>query len=205
MKRLGILLCLVCVLALTACGKVDYSQVPNPEATITMADGRTMKFELYVAKAPNTVANFVELANSGFYDGLTFHRVVPGLLIQGGDPLGNGTGGPGYSIEGEFYENKFYDNDIPHERGTISMARVPDEINSAGSQFFIMHGTNYGYDGSYAAFGKMMDEEGLGVLDELAAVSVDSHDVPIKPQVIASIRVDTKGFDYKPVKIEEDD
>ena len=155
----------------------------NPIATITMADGRTMKAELYPDKAPNTVNNFISLANQGFYDGLVFHRVIPGFMIQGGCPNGTGTGGPGYQIKGEFASNGV-DNPIKHTRGVISMARAMDP-NSAGSQFFIMHQDAPHLDGSYAAFGKVT--EGMDVVDEIASVRTDWNDKPLQPQVIKEI------------------
>ena len=170
-----------------------------PIATITMKDGGVMKLELYPDVAPNTVKNFISLANSGFYDGLIFHRVIANFMIQGGDPKGNGTGGPGYSIKGEFTDNGF-ENNLKHTRGVISMARAynPD---SAGSQFFIMH-VDYPYlDGQYASFGKLI--EGFTVLDQIAAVKTNSNDKPITDVVIESIRVETFGVDYgEPEKIQ---
>ncbi len=164
----------------------------NPIATITMKDGGVMKIELYPDVAPNTVKNFISLANKGFYDGLTFHRIIAGFMIQGGDPNGVGNGGPGYSIKGEFSSNGFK-NDLKHKRGVISMARTmaPD---SAGSQFFIMH-ADYPYlDGEYAAFGMML--EGFDVLDAIATVETNRNDAPLSPVVIDTIRVETFGVDY---------
>lgn len=208
MKRIiAALLVMICVLAVTGCGKKDpYEGIPNPVATITLEDGREMRFELYVQKAPNTVANFVSLANSGYYDGLSFYRVLPGCLIQSGDQTGDGTGNPGYTIKGEFAENGFEGNDISHMRGTISMARLED-YDSAGSQFFILQGSYPEYNGRYAAFGKIMDNESLDVLDSVASVHVDVHQRPLEPTYIEKIRVDTKGYDYTPVvtEIEEDE
>lgn len=170
----------------------------NPIATITMKDGGVMKLELYPDVAPNTVKNFISLANSGFYDGLIFHRVIAGFMIQGGDPNGNGMGGPGYSIKGEFSGNGFT-NDLKHSRGVISMARAMDP-DSAGSQFFIMH-VDYPYlDGQYAAFGMMT--EGFTVLDSIATTETDRNDKPLNPVVIDTIRVETFGVDYgEPEKI----
>ena len=170
----------------------------NPIATITMKDGGVMKLELYPDVAPNTVKNFISLANSGFYDGLIFHRVIAGFMIQGGDPNGNGMGGPGYSIKGEFTGNGFT-NDLKHSRGVISMARAMDP-DSAGSQFFIMH-VDYPYlDGQYAAFGMMT--EGFTVLDSIATTETDRNDRPLNPVVIDTIRVETFGVDYgEPEKI----
>ncbi len=164
----------------------------KPIATITMKDGGVMKLELYPDVAPNTVKNFISLANSGFYDGLTFHRIIAGFMIQGGDPLGNGMGGPDYSIKGEFASNGF-ENNLNHTRGVISMARAQNP-DSAGSQFFIMH-VDYPYlDGQYASFGMMT--EGFTVLDKIATVQTDRNDKPVNPVVIDTIRVETFGVDY---------
>ena len=151
--------------------------------TITMEDGKEIKLELYPEAAPITVQNFIDLVNKGFYNGLTFHRVIPGFMIQGGCPKGNGTGGPGYQIKGEFAQNGVK-NPIRHTRGVISMARsmMPD---SAGSQFFIMHQDAPHLDGAYAAFGKVI--EGMDTVDAIAAVPTDWNDTPVKPQVIRTI------------------
>lgn len=165
----------------------------NPVATIEMEDGGIIKVELFPEIAPNTVRNFISLANSGFYDGLTFHRVIPGFMIQGGDPAGNGSGGPDYDIYGEFSNNDF-ENDLKHERGVISMARSMD-MNSAGSQFFIMHEDSPHLDGDYAAFGKVT--EGLDEVDKIASVERDMNDKPKEDVVIKSITVDTFGVEYK--------
>lgn len=178
---------------------------PNPVATITMSDGAQMRFELYPDKAPNTVANFISLANGGKYNNRQFFRVVAGVLIQGGDPEDNGTGGPGYTIRGEFSENGFKGNDISHQRGTISMARQSG-YDTAGSQFFIMQGSYSEYDGKYAAFGRAADEQTLSVLDAIAAQPTDSNYLPLTRQVIRSVSVDTFGVDYgEPQKIENED
>ncbi len=158
----------------------------NLTVTITMKDGGVMKGELYPDIAPVTVENFKKLANDRFYDGLTFHRIIKGFMIQGGDPEGNGTGGPGYSIKGEFSTNGFQ-NDLLHKRGVLSMARSADP-DSAGSQFFIMHRDAPHLDGSYASFGLIT--EGLDVLDAIAEVDTDWNDMPRTPQKIASIRVE---------------
>ena len=163
-----------------------------PVATIEMADGGVMTLELYPDIAPNTVANFIELANSGFYDGVIFHRVISGFMIQGGDPTGTGMGGPGYSIEGEFTSNGF-ENPLSHTRGVISMARTMDP-NSAGSQFFIMHADAPQLDGQYAAFGRVT--QGIEVVDQIAAVQTDASDRPLEDQVIRSVRVETNGVAY---------
>ena len=164
----------------------------NPIVTMTMVGGDVMKFELLPEIAPNTVNNFISLVQKGFYDGLTFHRIIKGFMIQGGCPEGTGTGGPGYSIKGEFSQNGF-PNDLKHEPGVLSMARsmMP---NSAGSQFFIMHKTSPHLDGSYAAFGKIT--EGLDIVDKLASVPTDFSDRPLEDQVIESVTVDTQGVTY---------
>lgn len=178
----------------------DYARDDDPIATITMADGGVITVELYPAAAPNTVANFVELANSGFYDGLTFHRVMSGFMIQGGDPNGDGTGGPGYSIAGEFTENGV-DNKLTHTRGVISMARTSTGYDTAGSQFFIMHADATYLDGQYAAFGEVTS--GMDVVDQIASVETDANNKPLTDVVIQSIRVDTKGVQYTAEKIED--
>lgn len=165
----------------------------NPIVTITMENGDIMKAELYPEIAPNTVKNFVSLVSKGYYDGLIFHRVIKGFMIQGGCPEGTGMGGPGYSIKGEFSGNGFT-NDLKHTKGVLSMARsmMP---NSAGSQFFIMHETSPHLDGQYAAFGKVT--EGLDVVDKIASVKTDYSDRPIEEQKIKSITVDTMGETYE--------
>lgn len=165
----------------------------NPIAVITMDSGKEIKLELYPQKAPNTVNNFISLANGGFYDGLIFHRVIKGFMIQGGDPAGVGTGGPGYSIKGEFAGNGFSDNDVKHSRGVISMARAMNP-NSAGSQFFIMHENASYLDGQYAAFGKVI--EGIETVDEIASVATDYRDKPKNEQVMKTVRVETFGVNY---------
>lgn len=152
---------------------------------IEMQNGKVITLELYPDTAPETVKNFEKLVNEGFYDGLTFHRVINGFMIQGGCPKGNGTGGPGYHIKGEFASNGF-DNPLKHTRGVISMARAQDP-NSAGSQFFIMHQDAPYLDGQYASFGKVID--GIEVVDEIANVRTDFSDKPIEPQVIKSITI----------------
>ena len=164
----------------------------NPIVTITMEDGREMKGELYPEIAPQSVGNFIALANSGFYDGLIFHRVIPGFMIQGGDPKGTGIGGPGYRIKGEFAMNGVK-NPLKHTYGVLSMARsmMPD---SAGSQFFIMTSDSPHLDGQYAAFGKVL--EGMDVADAIVAVKRDMRDKPLTPQVMKSIRVETFGQVY---------
>lgn len=170
----------------------------NPEVTITMEEGGVIRAELYPDVAPNTVKNFVSLVSKGYYDGLIFHRVIEGFMIQGGCPQGSGTGGPGYSIKGEFLQNGFA-NDLKHTRGVLSMARsmMPD---SAGSQFFIMHADSPHLDGSYAAFGKVVD--GMDVVDRIAGVRVDFSDRPLKEQKIGSMTVETFGEEYgEPEKV----
>lgn len=184
----------------------------NPVATIEMNDGKIIKIELYPKIAPESVENFIELANSGFYNGLTFHRTIPGFMAQGGDPLGNGTGGPDYSIYGEFSENGF-ENSLKHVRGVLSMARS-SENNSAGSQFFIMVEDTPSLDGLYAAFGKVT--EGMDVVDEIVNTEVIRREVdsdvstledyykqymeidrPVNPPTIKNITVDTFGVEYE--------
>ena len=163
-----------------------------PIVTIEMENGDIIKAELYPDIAPNTVNNFISLINKGFYDGVGFHRVINGFMLQGGDPAGNGTGGPGYSIKGEFTSNGFQ-NDLKHEPGVLSMARtmIPD---SAGSQFFIMHKTSPHLDGEYAAFGKVTD--GMDIVNKIAEVDTDYADKPIFPIVMKKVTVETFGVDY---------
>lgn len=171
-----------------------------PIATIKVKDFGVIKAELYPDKALNTVNNFISLANLGFYDGLIFHRVIEGFMNQGGDPDGIGTGGPGYSIKGEFSNNGYTKNDLKHTAGVLSMARSNDP-DSAGSQFFIMAEEAPHLDGDYAAFGKVT--EGMDVVEAINSVETDRNDKPLKDVVIESITVDTKGVDYKaPEKVE---
>ena len=164
----------------------------NPIVTITMENGDVMKAELYPEIAPNTVHNFISLIQKGFYNGTIFHRVIPGFMLQGGDPDGSGMGGPGYAIRGEFRSNGFQ-NDLKHTEGILSMARTmaPD---SAGSQFFIMHKDAPHLDGEYAAFGKIT--EGMDVVDKIANGETDFSDRPRVPQVMKSVTVETFGVDY---------
>ena len=164
----------------------------NPLVTFEMEDGSTFQAELYPEIAPNTVNNYISLVKKGFYDGLIFHRVIKGFMIQGGDPQGTGMGGPGYSIKGEFSQNGF-NNQLKHTPGVLSMARsmMPD---SAGSQFFIMHQTSPHLDGSYAAFGKVI--EGLEVINKIAEVRTDWNDRPMEDQRIKTVTVDTFGVEY---------
>lgn len=167
----------------------------NPIVSIEMKEGGVIKVELYPEIAPNTVNNFISLVKSGFYNGICFHRVISGFMIQGGDPKGVGTGGPGYTIKGEFTQNGFKNN-LKHSRGVISMARsmMP---NSAGSQFFIMHADAPYLDGQYAAFGKVI--EGMEVVDKIAETNTDYNDKPIEPQVMKTVTVETFGVEYPDV------
>ena len=164
----------------------------NPIVTITMENGDVIKAELYPEIAPNTVNNFISLINKKFYDGLIFHRVIRGFMLQGGDPEGTGMGGPGYGIKGEFSSNGFK-NDLKHTEGVLSMARsmMP---NSAGSQFFIMHEDAPHLDGQYAAFGRVI--EGMDVVDRIAATKTGWGDKPLTPQVMQKVTVDTQGVEY---------
>lgn len=164
----------------------------NPVVTFVMEDGGVFKAELYPEIAPNTVNNFVSLVKKGYYDGLIFHRVISGFMIQGGDPTGTGSGGPGYSIRGEFTANGFA-NSLSHEKGVLSMARTmaPD---SAGSQFFVMHEFSPHLDGQYAAFGKVI--EGQDVVDKIATTRTDFQDRPRQKQVMKKVTVDTFGVEY---------
>ena len=170
----------------------------NPIVTIEMEDGGEIQIELYAETAPNTVRNFVSLVSKGFYNGTTFHRVIPGFMIQGGDPEGNGMGGPGYTIAGEFAMNGFH-NDLKHTRGVLSMART-NMPNSAGSQFFVMVAPASYLDGSYAGFGKVI--EGMDVVDEIVNARRDRNDKPYDDQRMAKVTVDTFGVDYpEPAKM----
>ena len=164
----------------------------DPIITITMENGDVMKAKLYSQIAPNTVKNFISLVKKGFYNGLIFHRVIKGFMIQGGCPDGIGTGGPGYSIKGEFTKNGF-DNKLKHTKGVLSMARsmMPD---SAGSQFFIMHETSPHLDGQYAAFGEIT--EGIDIVDKIADCKTDFNDKPLEDQIIKSITVETFGTEF---------
>ncbi len=164
----------------------------NPIVTIEMENSDVMKLELYPDTAPNTVNNFISLVKKGFYNGLTFHRIIEGFMIQGGDPSGNGTGGPDYCIPGEFSSNGF-DNPLKHSAGVISMARAQDP-DSAGSQFFIMHKDSPHLDGSYAAFGRIT--EGMDIVDKLASCGTDWSDAPPAPVVMKEVTVETFGKDY---------
>ena len=193
MKKLFVML-LALAVALAAAGVAEGQ---NPVAIIEMENGGVITVELYPDVAPNTAANFIELANAGFYDGVIFHRVIAGFMIQGGDPTGTGMGGPGYSIKGEFEANGFK-NDLSHTRGVISMARAQNP-DSAGSQFFIMHADAPYLDGQYAAFGAVT--EGMDVVDAIAATRTDGADRPLEAQKIKSIRVETWGAEYASEKL----
>ncbi len=175
------------------------SENKNPIVTITMQDGGVIKAELYPEIAPNTVNNFISLINHNFYDGVIFHRVIKGFMLQGGDPDGTGMGGPGYSIKGEFSQNGF-ENSLLHTEGVLSMARtqIPD---SAGSQFFIMHKNAPHLDGAYAAFGKVT--EGMDVVNKIAETETDWMDRPTTDQVMKSVTVETFGVDYPEPEIIE--
>ncbi len=204
---------LTCLFVLVGCGNVNNKEESNtqsktsesnenspsseskdlPIATITVDGYGVIQAELYPETAPNTVNNFIYLANKNFYNNLKFHRVIKGFMIQGGDPKGDGTGGPGYSIKGEFTSNGF-PNSLKHTKGVLSMARTQDP-DSAGSQFFIMSGDAPNLDGDYAAFGKVIS--GMDVVDKIQNVDTNSADAPKKDVVITSITVDTKGVQYK--------
>ncbi len=164
----------------------------NPIITMTMQNGSIIKAELYPEIAPNTVHNFISLVQKNFYDGLLFHRVINGFMIQGGDPEGTGMGGPGYGIKGEFAQNGF-ENNLKHTEGVLSMARsmMPD---SAGSQFFIMHKNSPHLDGAYAAFGKVI--EGMEVVNQIAETATDYSDRPLEDQIIKTVTVDCFGTEY---------
>ena len=168
------------------------SDMSLPIVTITMEGGGVIKLELYPEIAPNTVNNFIYLANSGFYNGLIFHRVIPGFMIQGGCPDGSGMGNPGYSIRGEFGNNNF-PNSIRHERGVISMARA-QPFDSAGSQFFIMHADAFFLDNDYASFGRVL--EGIEIVDQIAGTQTGPMDRPVSEQVIKEITVETFGVEF---------
>ncbi len=169
----------------------------NPIVTFEMENGDVFKAELYPDIAPNTVANFVELAGKGFYDGLIFHRVISGFMIQGGDPTGSGMGGPGYSIAGEFQQNGFA-NPLKHQRGVLSMARAMNP-NSAGSQFFVMHADAPHLDGNYAAFGKVI--QGMEAVDRIAAAPTGRQDRPVSKQRMRKVTVETFGQPYQVQKL----
>ncbi|MEG0472756.1 MAG: peptidylprolyl isomerase [Solibacillus sp.] len=199
-KGILILSLMAMLFTLSACGDKEEKKDPmdysanvkeNPIVTITMANDEKIVVELEPKVAPNTVANFISLVEKGFYDGLIFHRVIPGFMIQGGDPQGNGTGGPDYGIAGEFTSNDF-ENNLVHERGVISMARSQSP-DSAGSQFFIMTENSPHLDGQYAAFGKVI--EGIETVDNIVNVET-AGEKPVQDQQMKKVEVDTKGFDY---------
>lgn len=207
MKRLYVVFLILVAMLITGCSFGNSSQLPDfedtdavPVVTMTMENGGEVEIELYPNVARNTVNNFISLIQDGFYDGLTFHRIDPQFMIQGGDPEGTGIGGPGYGIIGEFSENG-YDNELKHERGVISMARSQDP-DSAGSQFFIMVETSPHLDGEYAAFGKVI--KGMDVVDEIAQAERNSHEQPLEKQVIESMTVDLDGYEFEePIIIEQ--
>lgn len=212
MKKVFSLVLVIFLLVLGACGTKDDSATTSDETqttatpkedlpivTIELSDGSTMKLELYPDIAPNTVNNFISLINKGYYDGLIFHRIIPGFMVQGGDPAGDGTGGPGYTIDGEFKSNG-YNNNLKHEFGVLSMARQGQSsetnmgYNTAGSQFFIMTASTPSLDGDYAAFGKLI--EGSATLNKIGNVATDDNDKPLEDVVIKKMTVDTKGITY---------
>lgn len=206
-----ILVTILASLSLVACGSKNNSSTNssndsekakvNPTASIVIKDYGTIELELYPEIAPNTVNNFISLVNKGFYNGLTFHRVIKDFMIQGGDPNGDGTGGPGYCIKGEFSSNGF-ENNLKHTKGVISMARLAFPLDSAGSQFFIMTADIESLDGDYAAFGKVTS--GLEILDKIQNVETNEEDKPLNHVVIEKITVDTKGVTYpEPETLEE--
>ena len=170
---------------------------PDPGVTSALENGVLITADLYPEYAPKTVNNFISLINKGFYDGIIFHRVISGFMIQGGDPLGQGTGGPGYRIRGEFAHNVFTQNTLKHERGVLSMARSMMK-DSAGSQFFIMHQDAPHLDGEYAAFGKVI--EGMDIVDAIAAVKTNYSDKPLEEQKMKKVTVDTFGTEYPEVE-----
>ncbi len=206
-KIMSVLLAVVIIMSLVSCSKNEESTEDNssnnnnPIVTMTVhvndKELAPITIELYPKVAPNTVANFIDLANQGYYDGLIFHRVIKGFMIQGGDPTGTGTGGPGYSIKGEFTNNGFK-NELKHSKGVLSMARSNDP-DSAGSQFFIMHEDAPHLDGDYAAFGKVV--KGIESVDEIASVTTGEMDKPTQACVITKVTVDLNG--YQPKKVEK--
>jgi len=203
MKRLLVILACTSIIMTSMSGcirKKETDSGSNPIVTLDIEDFGIIKIELYPDAAPNTVNNFIKLVQDGYYDGLTFHRVIPNALIQGGDPNGDGTGGPGYSIKGEFANNGFK-NPVKHTRGVISMARNPYDYDSAGSQFFIVLAEEYpSWDGEYAAFGKVV--EGIETADELASVDRDSYsNKPYDDVVIKKATVELHGKKYKAPKV----
>lgn len=206
MKKYYAILLVFVALVIAGCSSAGANKLPKfeetdavPVVTMTMEDGGEVEIELYPNVARNTVNNFIDLVQKGFYDGLIFHRVIPDFMIQGGDPEGTGIGGPGYGIIGEFSDNG-YENDLQHERGVLSMARSQD-ADSAGSQFFIMVADSPHLDGEYAAFGKV--KSGMDVVDAIVGAESDSHDRPLEDQVIQSMTVELDGFEFEePIKVE---
>ncbi len=184
---------LLLILSIVGCNGSGETNTDNPIVTMEMENGNKIKIELYPKIAPNTVANFISLIETGFYDGLIFHRVIPEFMIQGGDPQGTGMGNPGFSIKGEFTANGF-ENILSHERGVISMARTSDDPNSAGSQFFIVVADSTFLDGQYASFGKVI--EGIESADEIVNVERNANNKPLVDQKIKKMTVDTFGEDY---------
>ena len=206
MKRAAALILALAIMLLCGCGQKSQVELPpNPTCEILMETGDVIRLELFYEYAPNTVANFVSLAQRNFYDGLTFHRVIAGYWIQGGDPLGDNTGGPGYCIRGEFANNGFPQNRIAFTRGVVAMARRVSDYDSAGSQFFIMQSDYPKLYGDYAAFGRVMDQESLATVDKIASTQVDTSDKPLTEWRIKTITVDDKGYVYKPEIIQESD
>ena len=204
MKRKNFIILFILALVLilpTGCSLIREKEIENPDenpiATLNIKGWGKVKVELNPEEAPNTVASFIELANSGFYDDLIFHRIIKGFMIQGGDPSGDGTGGPGYNIKGEMSNNKF-DNKLIHEKGVISMARSPISYDSAGSQFFITVDTHPSLDGDYAVFGKVVD--GMDIVMDISKVTTNKNDRPVDDVVIKSIKVDTFGHEYPEAK-----
>lgn len=207
MKKYYPLLVILIIAVMAACssdnkeGKLPTYEDTDavPVVTMTMENGGEVEIELYPNVARNTVNNFISLVEDGFYDGLTFHRIIPDFMIQGGDPEGTGIGGPGYAIVGEFANNDF-DNDLKHERGVLSMARSQDN-DSAGSQFFIMVEDSPHLDDDYAGFGKVT--EGMDVVDEIVNAERNSHDQPIEKQIIETMTVDLNGYEFEePIIVE---
>ncbi len=193
-----IIIAIMVMLLITGCSeKTSNEEITNPVATLTMQSGEVITIELDFENAPNTVKNFVKLSEEGFYDGLTFHRVIKDFVVQGGDPLGNGMGGPGYSIKGEFTSNGF-DNPLTNDRGTIAMARSV-AADSAGSQFYFNLVDNAHLDGSYAVFGKVTS--GMDVIDEIANIEVDANGFPATDIVIKSVTIETNGVKYDDLEI----
>lgn len=192
LSKIAILIVSLVVLSCGSSVVFAEGQPPNPVVTMDLGELGTMEIELYPAVAPNTVANFISLVQQGYYDGVIFHRVIPGFMIQGGDPTGTGTGGPGYSIKGEFAQNGFR-NDLKHGRGVISMARtsIPD---SAGSQFFIMVERAPHLDGAYAAFGQVI--KGIEVADKIVNAERNRADRPLQDQTMVKVTVETFGVEY---------